>query len=73
MKLVGIALLVLGLLAAIYGGFSYTKEETKAEIGPLKVNVEERQRVNIPLWLGLGAIAAGALILVLPRRALPTP
>jgi len=63
MRLLGIVLLVLGVLAVIYGGFWYTKDETKAEIGPVKVKVEERNRVNIPLWAGVGGIGVGAVLL----------
>ncbi len=63
MRLLAFALIVLGVLAVVYGGFWYTKEETKAEIGPIKVKVEERSRVNVPLWAGVAAIAGGAVLL----------
>ena len=64
MRLLGVVLIVLGTLAAVYGGFWYTTEETKAELGPVKVEVQERKRVNIPLWAGVASIAAGTLLLV---------
>lgn len=69
MRALGIVLLVLGVLAWIYGGFWYTKDDTKAESGPLKVKVEEREPVNIPLWAGIGSIGVGALLLATGRRA----
>ena len=68
MKLAGIALIVLGILGVVYGGFWYTKDETKAEIGPIKVKVEEQKRVNIPLWAGVAAIVGGAVIVTMDRR-----
>ena len=64
LKVAGIALIVAGAAALAYGGFSYTKETHKAEIGPLKFSVQERERVNVPQWAGLGAIAAGVVLLV---------
>ena len=67
MRILGAALLALGVLAVVYGGFWYTKDETKAEIGPIKVKVEEKERVNIPLWAGVGGIVAGALLLTTTR------
>ena len=70
MRLLGIVLLVLGVLAVIYGGFWYTKDETKAEIGPIKVKVEERNRVNIPLWAGVGGIGVGAVLLAIGGKRL---
>ena len=68
MKILAIALITLGVLAIIYGGFWYTTQETKAELGPIKIEVEEQRRVNIPLWTGVGAVAAGAAMLAFARR-----
>ena len=68
MRLLGAVLLALGVLAVVYGGFWYTKDETKAEIGPVKVKVETNERVNIPLWAGAGAIVVGALVLATGAR-----
>ena len=62
-RMLAIALIVGGVLALAYGGFSYTKETHTADIGPLHMAVEEKQRVNIPLWAGIGAVVAGALLL----------
>ena len=67
-KIVGIVLIVAGALALVYGGFSFTKETHKAEIGPLKFSVQEKERVNVPLWAGIGAIVAGVVMLVLPKK-----
>ena len=67
-KIVGIVLIVAGALALAYGGFSYTKDTHKAEIGPLKFSVQEKERVNVPQWAGLGAILAGVVLLVAGRK-----
>lgn len=63
-RIVGIVLVVLGVAGLAYGGFSYTKETHKAEIGPLKLSVKEKEQVNVPQWAGIGAIAAGVVLLV---------
>jgi hypothetical protein len=52
-RILAIALIVGGILALAYGGFSYTKATHTADIGPLHLAVEEKQRVNIPLWAGI--------------------
>jgi hypothetical protein len=57
-----------GRTCLAYGGFSFTKETHRAEIGPLKVAVQEKEQVNVPQWLGIGAIIAGVVLLVLPSK-----
>lgn len=68
MKVAGIVLIVVGALALVYGGFSFTKETHKAEIGPLKFSVQEKEQVNIPLWAGVASIVAGVVLLVIPKK-----
>lgn len=63
-KMIAIVLLVAGTLGLIYGGFSYTKDTTVVKMGPLEITAKEQQTVNVPLWLGIGAIAIGGLLLV---------
>ena len=63
-KMAGIALVVAGVLALVYGGFSYTKETHTGKIGPIELSVTEKQTVNIPLWAGVGAIVIGGVLLM---------
>ena len=67
-KLVAIILIAAGALGLVYGGFSYTKETSRADIGPLHFQVSEREQVNIPLWVGIGAIVGGIVLLVTARK-----
>jgi uncharacterized membrane protein YidH (DUF202 family) len=64
-KIIAIVLIVLGVLALAYGGFSYTKDTTVVKLGPLEVSAKEKQTVNVPLWAGVGAVVVGGLLLVL--------
>lgn len=63
-KMLAIGLIVAGALALGYGGFSYTKETHEAKLGPIEMTVTDRERVNIPIWVGVGAIVAGAFLLL---------
>lgn len=67
-KVVGIVLVIAGAAALVYGGFSFTKETHRAEIGPLKLAVQEKEQVNIPAWAGVGAIVAGVVLLVIKTK-----
>ncbi len=65
MKLMAVVLLVAGVLALAYGGFSYTKDTTAVKLGPLELSVKEKETVNVPVWAGVAAIVAGGVLLVL--------
>jgi hypothetical protein len=67
-KIVGIVLLALGILALVYRGFNYTKETHEAKLGPLSLEVKEKERVDVPTWAGVGLAVAGAAVLVLGAR-----
>ncbi len=62
-KLVGAVLLVLGLLAVAYGGFTYTKDTDRVNVGPVHVSVTDKEKVNIPLWAGVGVAIVGGVLL----------
>ena len=64
-KNVGIALIVAGILALAYGGFTYTTQTHEAKIGPLTLSAVDRETVNIPIWVGLGGIVLGEVLRVL--------
>ena len=67
-KVIAIVLIIGGILALAYGGFSYTKDTTVVKLGPLEVSAKEKQTVNVPMWAGVGAIVVGGLLLVVGRR-----
>ena len=67
-KLVAVGLIVAGVLALAYGGFSYTKDTTLVKLGTLEISAKEKQTVNVPVWAGIGAIVVGGLLLVLGGR-----
>lgn len=66
-KTIAIVLIVFGLLVLAYCGFSYTKETHNAKIGPIELSVKDKETVSLPIWVGVGAIAAG-LVLLFARK-----
>ena len=69
MKIAGVALIVAGIMALVYGGFSYTKETHEAKIGPIELSVKDKQTVNVPVWAGIGVIVIGGALLVLGGKS----
>src|SRR5688500_14384463 len=59
-KIVAVVLIVGGILGLVYGSFTYTKSSREAKLGPLEFEVKEKERVNVPVWAGVGAIVLGA-------------
>jgi hypothetical protein len=68
LKIVALALIAAGVTGLMYGGFSYTKKTHEAKIGPIEMSMKEKQSVNVPVWAGVGAIVAGAALLLLGGR-----
>lgn len=64
--IVAITLIAVGILALVYGQFSYTRDSESARLGPIVLTVKEKQSVNIPNWAGAGTIILGAGILAFP-------
>lgn len=60
---IGALLIVLGVAALVYKNFSYTTEETVAQIGPLKATAETEKNIPIPNILGIVAIVAGVIVI----------
>jgi TRAP-type C4-dicarboxylate transport system permease small subunit len=64
MRMIAIVMLAAGILALVYGGFSYTKQTHDAKLGPLEFSISENRRVNVPIWAGVAlAVVGGGLLL----------
>jgi hypothetical protein len=68
-RLLALLLIVGGILALAYGGFTYTKETHEADIGPIELSVKDKEHVNVPVWVGVVAVGSGALLLMAPARS----
>lgn len=67
-KILALALLACGVLGLMYGGFSYTKDVHSAKVGAIELSVADQQRINIPVWAGVGAIVIGGVLLLFKAR-----
>jgi len=67
-KVLGLVLVVLGVLALVYKGFTFTRETHEAKLGPVEFSVKDRERVAVPTWVGVVAVVAGAGLLLVPGR-----
>ena len=65
-KIVAIVLIAAGILGLAYGGFHYTKQTNVVKMGSMEMSVNNRETVKIPIWVGVGAIVVGGVLLIVP-------
>lgn len=66
--IVGLALVVLGVAALAFRSFSYTKRTHRAKVVGLELSFKERETVEVPAWVGAGAVAVGTALLLAGRK-----
>ena len=67
-KIAAIALIVLGIVALLYGGITYTKREKILDIGPIEATTQTRETIPLPPVLGALAIVGGIALFVVEGR-----
>jgi uncharacterized membrane protein HdeD (DUF308 family) len=68
MKIAGIVLIVVGVIALAYGGISYTREKKVIDIGPIEATTKTRETIPLPPVLGAAAIVGGIALIVVSAR-----
>ena len=68
MKALGFVLIILGVLALVYGGVSYNRERTVLDVGPFKATASEQKNVPLSPIVGGIALLSGIVLLVVPRK-----
>jgi drug/metabolite transporter (DMT)-like permease len=68
LRILGIALIVLGIAGLVHDQFSYTRKSHDADLGIVKLSIKEKETINVPAWIGVAGIAAGAVLLLVGRK-----
>lgn len=64
MKIAGIILIIVGVIALIFGGISYTTKEKVLDLGPIEATAEKEKRIPLPPILDAVALIAGVVLLL---------
>ena len=64
LTLLGIALIVLGIVAFAYQGITYTSREKIIDIGPIQATADTQKTIPLSPLLG-GLVLAGGIVLVI--------
>jgi hypothetical protein len=62
--IVGLLLIVVGLLALAYQGFTYTSRETVLNLGPIHATADREKTIALPPVLGIGVVGCGVVLLI---------
>lgn len=62
MKAAGFVLIILGMLALIYQGITYTHEKQFLKVGPIQAQKKETNTIPISPIFGVIAIVGGGLL-----------
>jgi len=68
LKIVGIILIVLGVVALVFQGITYTTREKVIDIGPIHATADEKKTIPLPPVLGAIALVGGIVLLVAGRK-----
>jgi hypothetical protein len=66
--MLGILRAVLGILALVYQGFSYTHKEKVLDVGPIHATRDDTEHVSLPPIVGGLALLSGAALLVIGAK-----
>ena len=69
MKGLGIVLVIVGLVALVYGGISWTRKDTIIDAGPVEITKDKREGVAIPPLAGVVAVVAGVALIASRGRS----
>lgn len=65
----GLVLIVLGVLALAYQGFTYTTHKKVLDIGPIQATKEEQKTIPLPPILGGLALVGGIVLMVAGNKS----
>ena len=67
-RVIGGVLVVIGLIALLWGGIRWKHDKTVLDAGPLEIKTEEHERIPLPPALGVVALVGGIILIVLPDK-----
>ena len=65
---VAMILIVLGVVALLYQGITYTKRETVLDLGPIHATAERQKTIPLSPIIGIAAVAGGVVLLLTGSR-----
>ena len=68
MKIIGVVLIVLGIVALAMGGINYTKRDKVLDIGPLQATTVQHKSIPLSPVVGIASLVAGVALVAVGSR-----
>ena len=68
MRIIGVILIVIGIIALVFGGITYTRREKVLDIGPLQASTERQKTIPLSPLLGGLALVGGVALMIAGSR-----
>jgi hypothetical protein len=68
MRIIGMILIVIGIIALVFGGITYTRREKVLDIGPLQASTERQKTIPLSPLLGGLALVGGVALMIAGSR-----
>ena len=68
MRMIGVALVILGIVALVYGGIGYNRRTTILDVGGIKATATEHKTLPIAPVAGTVALIGGIVLLMVPKK-----
>lgn len=68
-SILGVALMVLGVIALAYQGITYTTHKKIVDVGPIHATAEQHKTIPLPPVLGVIALVGGVVLVVAGARS----
>jgi uncharacterized membrane protein YidH (DUF202 family) len=67
-KLIGVLLIVLGIVALVMGGIRYTTREKVLDIGPIEATADKHHEIPLSPIVGIASVVGGIVLVVAGSR-----
>lgn len=66
LKFFGVLLIAAGTAGLVMDDIPFTKTTHEADLGVIKLQIDEKDNFHIPDWLGASSVGLGTLLLLIP-------
>jgi uncharacterized membrane protein YidH (DUF202 family) len=66
--IIGVILIIIGIVALVAGGLTYTKREKVLDLGPIQATAEKKETIPFPPILGGICLVGGIVLVVVGSR-----